>query len=189
MDHLSFWASLIKSLAWPLVTLCLFISYKETLSKIFSNLKSLKIKDFELIVQSQISKAEQEFPEASTINETSKPNKEEQDNIRILAEISPRAALLEAWYPFEVTVNKIGKELGIINDGHASQINDLVNGLKNSGILNEEEVNAIIRMRNIRNSAIHTENFILSASSVSEYSKLLNRIIKTMTERAFSKNR
>jgi len=183
MDWLSFIASIIRSLAWPMVVALVVIVFRTTLNRTLLSLNQLNYKGFDAKFGEQVARAKGEFDSDSHKPKTKEDIEGATENrqyFQILAETSPRAALLEAWFPFEVAISRIALKLGISQRDRPTQMPDIIDGLKRQGILTDEEARAVSRLRAIRNEAAHSPVTDLSPENVAEYASLLHEIKEAM---------
>jgi uncharacterized protein YutE (UPF0331/DUF86 family) len=101
-----------------------------------------------------------------------------------LAEISPRAAVLEAWLPFEVALGRVAQKLDLKDRGHALQMPRMIDALVSRSVLTAEEGRAISRLREIRNKVVHARDVDLSPDSVAEFARVLSEVTAAMEQRA-----
>ncbi len=186
MDWLSFIASIFGSFAWPLAAIIVAFLFRKALNQLLPGLDRLKYKDLELEFRKDLAEAEKALKPTSQPALPSKSTARMTHNqlyFQKLAEASPRAALLEAWLPFEIAASRIGAELGVSKPGRQIQMNQLIDGLESEGILNNNEANAIIRLRVIRNNVVHSDSINISPTSIVEYTSLLQNVTKSMEQR------
>ena len=116
MDWLSFSASLAHSLAWPGALIVAVFILRRALGRLIPDLNQLKYKDLEIRFGRQLEDVRHEL-EASPKPTLPPPAQQKALKDRAaekgglvnyfesIAEVSPRAAMLEAWIGFETTAN------------------------------------------------------------------------------------
>lgn len=187
MDWLSFFASVIGSSAWPLAVIIIVFLLRKSLNRLLLKLTNLKYKDIiELNFDKETALAKIELKSKSIplqLPEKISQKIQGQLYFQKLAETSPRAALLDAWLPFEIEASRIGRVIGVSNYDRPIQMTQLIEGLNRENVLNDQEAKAVVRLRNMRNNIVHTDSVDLSPESVGEYASLLQDITKTMEQR------
>lgn len=191
MGVLSFIASMMGSIAWPVAAIIVVFLFRRALNQLLLSLNRLKYKDFEFEFKepefkkdlAEVEKALKPISPLALPPESTSRMAHDQLYFQKLAETSPRAALLEAWLPFEIAASRIGAELGVSQPGRQIQMNQLINGLEREGMLNVHEANAIIRLRVIRNNVVHSDSDDISPTSIVEYTSLLQNVTKSMERR------
>ncbi|MCJ7525659.1 MAG: hypothetical protein MUP71_10640 [Candidatus Aminicenantes bacterium] len=186
MDWLNFIASLFKAIAWPCAAVAIVLMLRRTLNQILPDLKRLRIKNIELEFESQVAKAKAEIESTTTQKvflENSMQHKNEIEYYKSLAEVSPRAAVLEAWHPFEMEASKIAETIGIAKPGVPLQMPQLIEGLKREGILKDDEAKAVTRLRAVRNEVVHGPSINLPVKSIAEFSVVLQELTHAMRNR------
>jgi hypothetical protein len=101
-----------------------------------------------------------------------------------IAELSPRAALLEAWQDFEVEAMSIADAHGLIERGQQVQMSKLFHLLQEDGLITKEEEEALIKLRTVRNEVVHAREVDLSKGQVAEYANLVGGLTNRIRERS-----
>jgi len=185
MDWLTFIASIVKSLAWPLAVVFALLFLRRAIMRVLLNLTRLKWKDLELEVQREVAQAEAEVA-AGRPAPALPPGPPPHGSLlyfQTLAEVSPRAAIVEGWIPFEVSANRIAQDLGLGKQGIALPMPDLIDGLNREGILTDGEAKALGRLRAVRNRVVHGAEDV-SVDQGAKYANLLADITARMEARA-----
>jgi len=190
MNWLAFWASVIGSLAWPLAVVAVVLALRghlkdslPGLKELLTDLKILRVGKFELEFDKKVAEAKVAIKATSE----SRPGQERQvlppDHaayFRDLAELSPRAAVLEAWLPFEVAAFRVAEKLGIKQRG----ILQVIDALVSQHILTEDQAQAVYRLRELRNAVVHARTVDLPKDSVVDYAVVLASLTAALEERA-----
>ena len=174
MDALTFIASLVQSLAWPCVVLGVLLLVRKELPDILRSLRKLKFKDVELefgeAARALAEETRRAVPpatgEAVLLGQT-------QDSIAnrldAIAEISPRAAILEAWLHVEATAaNFIRLKTAAPSSSTPGPLR-LLEGLRRAGILTPPQEAAFEQLRHLRNEAVHAPEAEFTPMAVSNY--------------------
>lgn len=190
MDWLSFVASLVGYLAWPVAAVSAIFMLRRTLNRLLPDLSRLKYKDLELEFGRQVAKARAEVgatPVAPQSPASTARTAQAQSYFQTVAEVSPRAALLEAWLPFEIAASRVGEELAISQSDRTIQMPRLIEMLNREGMLTDDEARAIARLRAIRNEVVHAPVVDLSAGTVAEYAAVLQDVTQALESRAMAR--
>jgi hypothetical protein len=187
VDWLTFFASVVGSLAWPGAVVAIVLVLRRSLNKLLPGLNRLKYKDLELEFGKQLAQAKVEIEAAPEVQQL--PERQRLDAARdatyfsALAEISPRAAVLEAWLPFEVALSRVVEKLGLMDRGRPLQMPRLIDALVARGVLTPDEGRAISRLRAIRNEVVHAPAVDLPRDAVAEYARVLSEVTAAMERR------
>jgi hypothetical protein len=193
MGILAFIASLVQSLAWPLAIVLIVFMFRQSLAKLIPGLQRLKYKDIELEFGRQLEEVKQELGPSPVPQELPGPVAEPprlpeakgtSRYYRSLAEVSPRAAILEAWLGFELAANTAIESLEPSSKGRPLSMPRLFSVLGESGLLTSAEVDALTRLRALRNQVVHGPEPDLSIDVIADYSSLLRRITDELQARA-----
>ena len=192
MDWLTFVASVIGSIAWPAAAVSVVFVLRRALNRLLPDLNRLKYKDLELEFGRQVAKARVEIeaaPAPPQLPDSTSRAIQPQPYFETLAEVSPRAALLEAWLPFEGTAVFVGEYLGISQPGRPVQMPRLIEGLNRAGMLTDDEARAVARLRAVRNDVVHAPSLHLSPEMIAEYASLLQGLTASLESRAMAHRR
>jgi hypothetical protein len=188
MDWLTFLASIVGSLAWPASVVITVLILRRALNKLLPELNRLKYKDLELEFGKEVAQAKIEIeasPEIKQLPGTGQPEAApDAAYLSALAEISPRAAVLEAWLPFEVALGRVAQKLDLTDRGHALQMPRMIDALVTRRVLTTEEGRAISRLREVRNKVVHARDVDLATDSVAEFARVLSEVTVAMERRA-----
>jgi hypothetical protein len=191
MDILSFIASLVQSLAWPAAVALIAFMFRRSLTNLIPGLKRLKFKDVELEFGRQLEVIKQELGptlERVPVPQIDQPRlalpepKGTAQYYRSLAEISPRAAILEAWLGFELAANA-AYELAAPSPRRVVSMPRLFDVLGEAELLTRPEVDALTRLRALRNEVVHGPEPALSVDVIAEYASVLQRITEDLRQR------
>lgn len=169
MNTLEFIASLVDSLAWPGVVYLFLWIFQERIGSLLPRLVRFKHKDTEVEFSEAIERLErEEQPALRDSAEEGEPNEQYLELLKI-AEISPRAAVMEAWIKVETSAAKAAVRAFPELDekllrGPAQPLR-----LLESRVLNRSETNEIRELRRLRNMAAHHEDFDLGGRPIEAY--------------------
>jgi hypothetical protein len=168
MDTLSFIVEMTKALGWPIAILVVFLVFRRPLLELLTLVRKVKYKDVEVEL------AKKEISEAREL--TAKQGEQyevlsfmELEHFKQLADISPRAAITEAWSRLETAVYEAGNVAGMEARPSGISFSSVLAALKASGALDTASIRIIEKMRAIRNKAVHIQTEGLSASDAIDY--------------------
>lgn len=164
MAWLSFVASLVGSLAWPVAVVTLILLLRHALTQILAAVTRFKWRDFEIEVNRVVAQANAEIagkPAPGPGQVPAPPGS--LTYLQTLAGVSPRAAVLEGWLPPEIAAGRLAEKFGFAKPGVALQMSELIDGLNRKGIITDDEAKALGRLRAIRNRLVHGGEDISSA--------------------------
>ena len=176
MNFLQFLASIIDSLAWPGVTGFGLYVLRKPAGKLLERVSRFKYKDLEAEFRDTLEDIKPpitdaidvEVIEKSTVNTVS---------LTELAEVSPRAAIMEAWIKVENATADYCTSKGL--DSRISY-----QGLRRLPQEQKKEIEHILtpyqELRVLRNKAAHASDFELKPESAKEYIDVANYIIQQL---------
>ena len=168
MNWIELIASLIDSLAWPVVVVYVTYILKDRIGDLIPRLKKLKHKDTEIEFEQGIIELEKSVikGEVATqkIEEKSKELKEKYDPLMQISEVSPRSAVLESFLLVEHSIAKALKKAypEIKATQYFSPKN--VEEMLKAKIITDQEAVRIRVLRRLRNTAAHAEDCLLYTS-------------------------
>ena len=174
MDWLQFFSSVVGSLAWPAAIVACVLIFRQKLAELMPML-SLKYMGFEAsfrLDQAEKEAAELPLPPASP---EAQPTPEEKDNFQKIAQLSPRAAILEVRTEIEDTLRNVATGIPVSN-----QINStagLTRLLRNRDVIDHQTSALLDDLRVIGNQAAHNSNAMFSVEDALRYKALADRVI------------
>lgn len=177
MNWLQFVASIVGSLAWPSVVFACVLILRKPLRDLLPLLQRLKYKEFELEFGKRIQEISAEVSaELPPTPKSLPPSPAEESAILRLAEVSPRAAVLEAWREVESTALSAARKLGGDQFRNTTLTYHAIRFLEQSKKLDGGIVSLLRDLRGLRNQAAHAPEFALSAGSAVEYAAAAHRV-------------
>lgn len=152
MDWKQLIASIVGDLAWPIVVLVIAFVLRRHIAGLLPNLKWLKYKDFEAAFGEQLTQAEKEVPEHELLASVSVGD--EAHRYHRLAEMSPNAAVMEAWLPVETALTNVARHHGYeVTRGRSALY--FIKNLGSKDILSPPLISLLRDLRGLRNAAAH----------------------------------
>lgn len=176
IEYLKLFVELVSALAWPATILFILFFFKDEIVKALKRLKWFKYKDLEAEFNEKLQEAEtsaKQLKEKSpgkskTIHQLKNEDKVKFfDRIRSLAEDSPRGAILEGWVELVNSIQSYIDRNGI----ETEQIPPyrLIRLLSEKFELEEDIIKTLHKVRNLRNQAVHTPEFVISNEEAERY--------------------
>lgn len=176
MDGLSFVAALIDSLAWPFAIIVAVLLLRRPLSELIPLLERLKYKDLELSFRERVHKVATEAdallppPPAGVVPSAA------EDRMQQLVDISPRAAILEAWVELEAAAAEAARRRNLdLRPSDLKSPRKLFQALREGQILDNYQLALLDDLRAIRNSAAHAPDFTLPSSTAGQYVETVSK--------------
>ena len=165
MEH---FVEIVKALAWPISAVWLGYIFRAEVRQLLSRVSSLKYKDMEASFEKKLTEAE------NTAKTIQNPEKEEtveeltqKEQLLRIAEVSPRAAVVEAWTLIETAALKNGLWTGsAIKRTNPKMI---IEHLQKTKKFSPESLELIENLRRIRNQASHMPDFAISQGEAERY--------------------
>jgi hypothetical protein len=171
MDWPSFIASVIGSIAWPATALAVVLLLRRELVALLPFLRKLKAGPVEAEFEREVKELESE---AAATSPPPEPKALEGKAQRLfqLAEISPRAAVLEAWQGVEFAARRaVLKHAGSPIPDVSSPLR-VLRELTQLQLLSSEDIALFQDLRGLRNQATHSPDFNPSYEAVASYLQL-----------------
>lgn len=185
MDILSFIANIISSLAWPgLVILCVIL-LRKPIAELIPLMRSLKFKDFEIDFDRRLEElkadAEAELPSIPppTTEAPEEPRRETDywETIEGLSEVSPRAAISEAWRRVERAIDDHFRRLGL---ERPRSYQGMLRALRAQERPIPPAMTLFQELRVLRNRAVHARDFDIDPQRAIEFAQLADRIVASL---------
>ncbi|HZX81063.1 MAG TPA: hypothetical protein VFE72_08950 [Lysobacter sp.] len=189
MDVLEFIAAMTKALAWPVALVAIFLVLRRHLVARLPELESLEWKDFHLRFGRRVHQLAAEAQAALDPAEiASAPSIDGEARRRRLAEISPRAAILEAWIELEGAAAVALRRRGAaIPQRELQQPSRLADALISSGLLGAGQATLLSELRRLRNAAAHAADPRIDVDTAREFvgvAAAFERLIRARTPAA-----
>jgi len=174
MDWLTFTSNIVQALAWPAVVVGVLLYLRKEFPSIIRSIRRLKFKDVEL-----------EFGEAAIAlaAETKRVVPASKSDVKLfgqseeavgsrleaIAELSPRAAILEAWLLVEAAAaDLIRKQASATLTANPGPLR-IREGLRRAEVLTPPQEAAFEHLRQLRNQAVHAPDAEFTSAAVASY--------------------
>ena len=179
MDSLTFMVEMVKALAWPLTVIGSVLLLRTALLELIPTLRKLKYKDLELEfgrkLEQLVAKAEQaQLPASPPPRALPAPEvKAAPDDLRVVATVAPRAAVLEAFRRVEQAAHQALRRAGVDPPRSPRAQRE---ALESRGVVSSSTGALLDDLRSLRNLAAHAEDFSLTAAEALDYTDLSQRV-------------
>lgn len=169
--------TLIVGIAWPVATVWVAYMFKGELKALVSRISHLKYKEVEAKFEKGLAEAEAEVKKVELTTPPALPQPErlsQLDQLRRIAEVSPRAAIMEAWVLIETAATVGGFTSGTVMPRVNPRL--LTEQLVRVGKIPDESRVLMDKLRQLRNQAAHLPDFALSQDEAERYLELAVKI-------------
>lgn len=165
---MEYFVEIIKALAWPVASIWLGYIFRSEFGQLLNRMSSFKYKDVEASFERKLAEAEDNAKRiAISAVPSSIQDLSQKEQLFRISEISPRAAVVEAWTLIETAAIKNGLTYGTTIQRTNPKM--IVEYLINSGKFSTESINLIEQLRKIRNQASHLPDFAISQNEAERY--------------------
>lgn len=170
MDWLTFIARVIGALAWPTAVITIFLVLRRPILDLLPFVHRLKWKEVEIEFGQQVKEISaeivRELPPSDVALDSSKD-----DSLFRLAEVSPRAAVLEAWRGVELAALDAARRIAGDEFRNSTFTYDALRKLERSEQMAPSILGLLRELRTLRNQAAHSPDFAISKEAAFEYGK------------------
>lgn len=175
--------ALISALAWPVATVWIAYLFREEVSGLASRMSRLKYKDMEASFERELKEAESKAESITQQTPSTRPSVElisKLEQLQRIADISPRAAILEAW----LLIESAAGQSGFVQGATHPRINPMlfVDWLIREGKLPSNSIKLVEVLRDLRNQAAHLPDFSVSRDEADRYLALAVKISTLIVE-------
>jgi len=172
--------TLLTGIAWPVAVIWITYLFKGELRSLLHRMSQLKYKDVEAkfeIFENGLAEAEAKVIAIEKSAPSALPRPEITSKLELLrriADVSPRAAIMEAW----VLIEDAAEKSGFVQGTAISRVNPhlFVDELVRLGKLPYRSDALLVQMRRLRNQAAHLPDFSLNQDEADRYLQLAARM-------------
>ncbi|WP_095193948.1 hypothetical protein [Pseudomonas sp. Irchel 3A7] len=174
MDCLTFISKAIESLAWPATVIAFILLIRKELPAIARSLRRFKYKDIEVEFGAATEAIANEIKEVvpATQDDTKIAGKSKNEiklRLDAIAELAPRAAILEAWLQVEAAAADVIRQKNLGTSTPYPGPLRLRDNLQKGGILNTRQLAIFEQLRTLRNEAVHVPEAEFTKAAVANY--------------------
>jgi hypothetical protein len=152
VDWLTFIATFVGHVAWPLVLIIVVLLFREPLGDLIGNLRRLRYRGFDMHFGKRMERIERDA------NRLPPPTAEVEDSavpLETVAEAHPPTAVLEAWQLVDHVLRIVGKRNGL--DDSLMSSGQLIQALQEKGVLNVSFAGLLEDLWHFRNDVAHVD--------------------------------
>ncbi len=172
MDWKTFIIEITNNLAWPLVAMTSILIFRKSLVNSIKRISKIETANGTIELKHEFEKINQDLKNIKT------NNKSWINEMEKIAEINPRAAIVEAWTMIELSCIKKGLTTGsTIQRFHPKILEDYLSNI------DESISNKIRELRSLRNKLIHGHQSDFELINAKNYIELSDKIITILNEK------
>lgn len=192
MDNLTFISKIVSSLIWPFVVILIVIILRKPLRELIAELgrrlRRIKFPGGEAEFSDELAEIKEAADEANLPPAPIAPPVEplllevegDQRQWARLAELSPRAAITEAWRQVEIVMREAARRYDI-QEKKPYSVLALIRALGKRQILTPDILAIVSDLRSIRNTAANGVEFEISRTDAADYVSLVKRVIAELS--------
>tara|TARA_Y100000034_G_scaffold131201_2_gene191438 strand:- start:76 stop:681 length:606 start_codon:yes stop_codon:yes gene_type:complete len=173
---------IIEQVAWPIAIIWLGYMFRSEVRVLISRVSEFKYKDVQAKFDRELVGAEiqaSSLPSSTTSNAVRGLEQLPYSKFIEIAEVSSRAAILEAWIELESSVFAASKEAGIKVQNKYDAFH-LIKQLYEQNRVPKETVNTFKSLRSLRNQAAHLPDFALDSDEATRYLDLALKVVASL---------
>lgn len=184
MDWPTFSVRMVEALVWPLTVVVLAVVLRRYLRTLFAALNKVSWMGVEAEFNQKLQTIEiaadrAQLPSSRDIERLVVGSPEPAaDKYWRLANVSPRAAIVEAWRDVELAAEQLGERLKLVNPGESAYrvVEKSVHALTGPTGPDNKWLEVYRELQDLRNRAAHSTRFDLDAKQAYDYSLLASRL-------------
>lgn len=166
----------VDAVAWPIAVLLIALLFRSELRSLLGRMTTLKYKELQAEFEKKLDSAEKEAKAISTnkaIDQKIYTNvmdyiEDTKSRLIRIAEVSTRAAIIEAWTELETAIHYTAKEKGM-DEGKRVSMNQLIERLVEKGMISKKLLTLYNDLRALRNQVAHTREYHVTYSQAERY--------------------
>lgn len=186
MDHV---IQIVSALAWPATVVAIIILLRREIRQATRRITAVTYKGFRADFHHGLAEVQRDveaLPSRDKISQTAEfkvldesADFSNYDRLFRIADISPRAAIMEAWRDIEVTTKKVTDAYGISVGGRIAGVKAIQQLVKN-GILPKGVISIYERLRRLRSRAAHAADFEIDPEEAEKYIEMSHQFYITL---------
>lgn len=188
MDWMTFFTNIIDSIAWPFAIILIVWWLKSHIGQLIPFTKKFKYGELEIEFEQQLKALKKEAEESKIEHATPETdNSEMQEYINATADVSPRAAIVDAWVGLELTALSSAGLLGFNKNKRPIPFSNLIDTLQSENILKPKDAQILRKLQKLRNEALHSPDFKITKVEAQEFSELARDMSDLIAGECFQK--
>lgn len=189
MDWMTFITKIIDSVAWPVAIILVVWWLKSHISQLIPLTKKFKYGELEIEFEQQLKELKKEAEASKLEHDTpERDNSEMLEYLSETADISPRAAIVDAWVGLELTALSSAGLLGIGNDKRPMPFSHLIQALESESIIKSKDAIILKKLKRLRNEALHSPDFQITKKEAQEFAELARDMADLIAGECFQKS-
>ncbi len=185
---MTFITSIIDSIAWPFAIVIIVWWLKSHIVQLIPFTKKFKYGQLEIEFEQQLKALKKEAEESKIEHSTPERDSTEMlEYINAIAEVSPRAAIVDAWVGLELTAQSSADLIGIEKGKRPMPFSRLIQKLQNEDILKPKDAQILKNLQRLRNEALHSPEFNITKKEAQEFSELARDMADLIAGECFKK--
>jgi hypothetical protein len=182
MNGISAFVQLVKALAWPVTVLVIIFKFRDVIKDLILSIHKIKYGELELTMKRELKEVRLslETRQLQPLRAVPVVEDRELSELMAIAQISPRSAVTEAWTRLEAAGAAFVQRRLPPDFRRQSRPPGLSRLLEQHELLPSEVINAIQKLRDIRNRTVHSPDFQPSVDDAEEYVLLTNVVIQDL---------
>jgi Domain of unknown function (DUF4145) len=177
---MEFVADLVGSLAWPISVFTIAWLLRYQLQQLLPSLRSVRWREWRLEFGRTVAEVDEDVGEveraAAREGRPIAPTEPGAfSTAEVLLDVSPRAAVMEAWRIFESQVKRLADRMGL-DLAPGTSFEQLLHELWIRGIILAELKASADTLRGLRNQAVHADDAVISRYIAAEYIETIVRL-------------
>ena len=180
MGILEFIVGMTKAIAWPCAIAWITWSLKDEFAQLLRRMTKAKHGNTEIEFAEKLEELENAATtsgEQLRFNEADRAQANTYNAIKKMAEISPRAAIIEAYHFVEAAKKELLKKA----DADKLSIHERKLFLREA--LSATEMSLLEELRRLRNNAVHSEDFSLHGMYINQYVSMALALARSLEEK------
>ncbi len=170
------WVPIIKHGIWALTLLITIALLRKPLGNLIGKSKQVKYKDLEITFEQDIRQIEDGIRQENLPRVDESATHKDVDLLE-LASIAPKAAVQEAWQQIEQRSHALLQERKLSIPADSPTPHKAIELLLiEHDLLNDNKARVFRELRQLRNKAVHADNYRVSSKQAAEYVKLSFRL-------------
>ncbi len=185
MDALSAVVELVKALAWPVSVFAIILLLRKAIQGLIASIHEgrVKYKDLEFTFKRDLEQVQQSIKmlPQHPVPALRAPAEPDITELMELAQMSPRAAVIEAWTRLEATATEFAQKHAPPDAPKQRRSSVMfLDVLRRDDAIPTAVVTAIQKLRDIRNRTVHTPDFQPSVDDAEKYVLLTFAVIEDL---------
>ena len=178
---------LLSAIAWPVAAIILALIFRAELRQVMRRLSAFSYKDAKAEFKHALEEVEGEI---RSLPKSSPPQSErdtalggpetlsDYERLLRIADISPRAAVMEAWREVEIGTKHVTDAYSIPTTGQIAGVK-AIQELVNRGLLPSMLLSIYERLRRLRSRAAHAPDFVVDEEQAERFIEAANHFYET----------